>query len=242
MFQKRSRSLRSGLWLLAVSCVLCAFVSSFALAQRTAKAGEATMKKNQKKAMKDKKGNKMMKLPSRIVLVFPTDAKDRISRQLSDVITDLAREKMVESGNYQTVYFLGSLPTVRRALLEGADGDEGRTKLAPTDVDAPFDDDAKLKRLIPVTGYDMALVSAIDSYSYDDKKNQVSMLLSMRLIDFSGAKPVIIQAYTENATSPEGSANSKEIDLAVKLAKQLGERAAAAMLKPKAATTPGQNN
>lgn len=163
----------------------------------------------------------MMMMPSRTVLVFPTDGKGGISDQLSDVVTDTVRSRIAASGKYQTVYFLRSLPTVVRAINEST--------LTNNEVSHPFDDDAKLRKLMPQTGFDMALTTSVDSYTFDAAKNQVTLLISARLIDFRGAKPVV-KAAAENASSAAAGGNAREIDLANQVAHNVAEKLITSLL------------
>lgn len=167
----------------------------------------------------------------RVVLVFPTDGKGGLSDQLSDVITDTVQGRLATSGRYQSVYFLRSIPTVNRALLEGT--------LTPNEVSHPFDDDLKLRKLMPYSGFDYALTTSIDSYTYDSAKNQVTLLISARLIDFRGEKPVV-RAAAENGSSPANGSNAREITLASDVAKSITEKLMTSLLaqeKPSTAPT-----
>src|SRR5205823_3742301 len=83
-----------------------------------------------KMVVKTRKG--MVTLPSRVVLVFATDAKGGISDQLSDVITDTIQGRLAASGQYDSVYFLRSIPTIKRALTEAT--------LTPNEISHPYDD------------------------------------------------------------------------------------------------------
>jgi hypothetical protein len=147
---------------------------------------------------------------------------------LTDIITDTVQGRLAASGHYQSVYFLRSLPTVQRALNENA--------LTSNEISHPFDDDAKLKKLMPLTSYYLALTTSIDSYTYDEKKNQVTMLISARLIDFSGSKPVV-RAAAENGSSPENGGNAKEVTLALGVAKNITEKLMTSLLSPAKSTT-----
>lgn len=158
---------------------------------------------------------KMTVLPTRTILVFPPDTRGGVSDQLSDIITDVEQSRIAVSNNYQSLYFIRSLPTIRRALNEAS--------LSTADVSHPFDSDAKLKRVAQNAGYDMVLVSSIDDYSYDAAKNQVSMTISARLIDFSGAKAVV-RAAAESGKSPDGTGNIPEVKLALPVARSISEK------------------
>ena len=159
--------------------------------------------------------------PGRTILVFPTDAKGGISDQLSDIITETIQGRIAASGRYQTVYFLRSIPTVQRALNEAT--------LTANEVSHPFDDDTKLRKLMPNSGYDMALTTSIDSYNFDTAKNQVTLLISARLIDYRGEKPVV-RAAADNGSSPGNAGNAREIVLASLVAKSITEKLMTALL------------
>ena len=132
-----------------------------------------------------------------------------------NIITETVQARIAASGRYQTLYFLRSIPTISRALTEAT--------LTPNEVSHPFDDDAKLKKLIPVSGYEMALTTSIDSYTYDPATNQVTMLISARLIDYRGARPQERKA-AENGTSSAAAGNAKELTIASQLAKDITEK------------------
>ena len=159
--------------------------------------------------------------PSRVILVFPTDGKGGVSDQVSDVVTETIQGRIAASGKYQTVYFLRSIPTVTRALNEAT--------LTANEVSHPFDDDVKLRKLMPNAGYDMALTTSVDSYTYDPAKNQVTMLISARLIDYRGAKP-IVRAAAENGSSAANGGNAKELGLASQVAKSITEKLMTSLL------------
>ncbi len=160
-------------------------------------------------------------LPSRVVLVFPTDGKGGVSDQLSDIVTETIQGRIAASGRYQSVYFLRSIPTVARALNEAT--------LTANEVSHPFDDDTKLRKLMPNSSYDMALTTSIDSYTYDAAKNQVTLLISARLIDYRGAKPVV-RAAAENGSSSSNGGNAREIVLASSVAKSITEKLMTSLL------------
>lgn len=161
--------------------------------------------------------------PSRVILVFPTDTKGGVSDQLSDIISDTIQARISASGRFQSVYFLRSIPTIARALNEAT--------LTANEVSHPFDDDAKLRKLMPNTGFDMALTTSVDSYTYDSAKNQVTLLISARLIDFRGEKPVV-RAAAENGSSPANGGNAKELTLASDVAKNITEKLMTSLLAP----------
>ena len=208
----------------ALTAVLAAALVSPALAQGSSTPTARNDKPVSKKVKPSGPGNassqrgsskKTMMTPSRVILVFPTDGKGGISDQLSDTITETIQGRIAASGRYQTVYFLRSIPTVARALNEAT--------LTANEVSHPFDDDTKLRKLMPNSGYDMALTTSIDSYTYDSAKNEVTLLISARLIDYRGNKPVV-RAAAENGSSPANGGNAREIVLATVAAKAITEK------------------
>jgi hypothetical protein len=174
------------------------------------------------------KGAKGQKAAPRAVLVFPTDTKGGTSDQIVDMITDVVQGRLAASDRYHSVYFLSSLPTIRRALTEAT--------LSQTDVKNPFDNDTKVKKVARIAGYDMALVTSIDDYQYDAAKNQVSMVMSARLVDVAGGNP---RAAAESGTSSLPAPKSAtELTLAEKVSRDLTEKLMTALLgTPKPSST-----
>jgi hypothetical protein len=214
----------------AGALVLAGLLITPADAQTPAQAASGSGKRSQQVVTKKEKpapspsmrrSKQKVMTPTRVIMVFPTDGKGGISDQLSDVITETVQGRIAASGKYQTVYFLRSQPTVLRALNEAT--------LTANEVSHPFDDDTKLKKLMPISGYDMALTTSIDSYTYDSAKNQVTVLISARLIDYRGEKPVV-RAAAENGSSPDNGGNAKEITLATQVAKTITEKLMTSLL------------
>ena len=166
-------------------------------------------------------------VPVRTVLVFPTDTKGGVSDQVGDDVVNVEESRLSLTKLYSPIEFLSSIPTVKLALSEQT--------LTLADVKKPFDSDSKLKKLSGVTGYDIVLVSSIDDYEYDAAKNQVSVVMSARLIDYAGAKAVVRSA-AQSATSPAGAANTPELKLATDLVRGLMDKLMTAILSPKPTT------
>jgi hypothetical protein len=201
---------------LAVACAVLVSVTSLgsAIAQGTSK----------KKSDPPAKGPAM---PARSVLVFPTDTKGGVSDQVGDDVVSVEKSRLSLSKMYSPIEFLASIPTVKLAISEQT--------LTQNDVKKPFDSDAKLKKLSGVTGYDLLLVSSIDDYEYDAAKNQVSVVMSARLIDYSGAKAVVRSA-AQSATSPAGAGNTPELKIATDVVRSLMDKLMTAILTPKPTT------
>ncbi len=117
----------------------------------------------------------------RVVLLFPPDVSSHITTGvvppfLTGISSEIQETRLQFTGVYEPVFFIGSLPSIRRANTEGT--------LSNADLNPPFDANAKLQKIISATLYDMALVSSIDDYQFDPTTRQVSIVMSVRLIDF----------------------------------------------------------
>jgi hypothetical protein len=178
----------------------------------------------------DKKSKKKTNTPpppkteaaARIIVVFPPETKGGVSDQIADAISDVVQSRLNLSGKYKTVYFLPSSPTVRRALIEGT--------LKKDDVDHPVATDSLIKKLTELTGHDMAFVVSIIDYQFDKAANKVSMVLSAKLLDYTGPAP---RGTNRNGDSPDKpSPKATEYDLAAALARDLTEKMVTDLLTP----------
>ena len=115
---------------------------------------------------------------------------------------------------------------MRLAVVQGS--------LAQSDVRKPFDNDAKLKKLSGVTGLNYVVVASVDDYNFDSAKNQVDLVISVRMIDYTGAKAVVRSA-AQSASSASGG-NTPEVKLAADLARTLTDKLMTSVLTPKPAT------
>jgi hypothetical protein len=163
------------------------------------------------------------------ILVFTTDTKGGVSDQVADDIVAVIKSRLMATKMYQPIGFPSSIPTVKLALAEQT--------LTQSDVRKPFDSDVKLKKLAGVTGYNYVIVSSIDDYQYDTTKNQVSIVLSIRLVDYSGAKPVPRSAGS-SATSAVNTTNTPELKIASDLVRGLADKLMTAILTPTPTTQP----
>ena len=119
-------------------------------------------------------------VPPRVVMVFPPDVSSHITggvpSYVGTISLDIQEARVELTGYYSPIFFIGSLPSIRRANTEGT--------LTSSDITSPFDVTAKLQKIMNSTLYDMALVSSIDDYQFDAASRQVSIVMSIRLIDF----------------------------------------------------------
>ncbi len=190
-----------------------------------------TMEKSQGKKNKPKKmasppksadKKTMMAAPARIVVMFPPETKGGVSDQIADVITDVVQSRLNLSGKYRTVSFLGSSPIIRRGLTEGT--------LTKEDVDKPTASTVRMTKLTQLMGYDMAVAVSIIDYQYDKATNKVSMVMSAKILDYSGPAP---RGTGNNGESPnKPSPKATEYDLAAALARDLTEKMMSELLAP----------
>lgn len=163
----------------------------------------------------------------RVVLVFPVDAKGAAAEQLSDIITDVEKARLASTGNFGTVSFLASLPSIRRGLSEQS--------LTPTDIHAPFATTAKAQRLTTAAGYDAAMISSLDSYEYNADNQNVTMVLSIQMIDYSGATPRNYTAANTVTTPAKSVKNATDTTATTEAARNLTEQLMTDVLKAAAA-------
>lgn len=170
-----------------------------------------------------KKG--MMEAAARIIVVFPPETKGGVSDQIADTISEVVQSRLTLSGQYRTVYFLASSPTIRRALLEST--------VTKEEVDKPVAIDSRIKKLTQLSGHDMAVAVSIIDYQFDKATNKVSMVLSAKILDYTGAAP---RGTNRNGESPAKLASkATEYDLAAALARDLTDKMMTDLLAPKKA-------
>lgn len=230
----RSRGL--SLRRLALAGMAAAF--SISLLGAFASTGEAQYKPDNK-AKTNKKSNRSANAeeekPKRVVLVFPPDATAPASteasgpdtfkpEQLADIVVEVIQGRLRTSGDYRSIYYSRSLPTIKRAVNEQT--------LSAADASRPFAQDEKVKRLADLSGQDMVIVTSIDDYQYDADKNQVSLVMSARLLDFKGGVKKVVATAGESLTGPEAPRTKKEVDVAVDTARRLTETLMAQLLRP----------
>ena len=166
-------------------------------------------------------------MSARVIVVFPPETKGGVSDQISDAITEVVQSRLNLSGKYRTVYFLPSAPTIRRGFLENT--------LTKEEVDKPLGTDARIKKLTMLTGHDMAFAVSVIDYQFDKATNKVSMVLSAKMLDYTGGTP---RGTNRNGESPDKpSAKATEYDLAAALARDLTEKMVSDLLAPRKTTT-----
>lgn len=168
--------------------------------------------------------------PERVVLLFAPDTKGGVSEVVSDTITDVERGRLLATHLYRTINFSRSLPTVRLGMVEQS--------ISQTDVNHPYDVDSKLKKLAQYSNYDMVLATTINDYQFDDKTNSVSIVMSIRMIDYSGEKPVVRSAGASMSSPENPTGNPRQEKIADNLVRSLTEKLMTDLLNPKPVTKP----
>ena len=168
-----------------------------------------------------------MPVEAKTVLVFQTDAKGGVSAAVGDDIQDVIKSRLSASKMYSPVTFSSSIPTVKLAMTQQL--------VTASDMKHPFDVDSKLKKLSGVTGYSLVLVSSIDDYELDAATGVISVVMSARLVDYSGAKAVVRSA-AQSAASPENKTNKPELEVATALVRSLTDKLMTSILTPKPTT------
>ncbi len=206
-------------------------VGGLALSSSARQEKKPTKKSDDKKPAKKPEtkkpptGGKMATDAVKTILIFPADTSlDGVAPTLADTILEVEQAKLQASGKFSTVRYRRTLPTVRRGVIDGS--------LGTPDVDKPYDaSDAKVKRLSGLTGYPVTLVTTINDYQYDATKNQVSLVVTMKMVDFSKDPPVV-KSGGDSYTSPEGVKGKKESAVALDAARAISEKMIADLLAP----------
>lgn len=176
---------------------------------------KAQKTKPPKKTTGKGKSNKASNAVKRIVVVFPVDAKGA-SESLSDIITDVEKARLSTSGQYSGISFLTSLPSVRRSVNEQS--------LTQTDILPPYAMRTKAQKLTMAAGYDVAMVSSLDSYEYSADNQNVTMVLTIQMIDFSGTTPRNYTAADTVTTPAKSAKNATDTMAAETAARSLAEK------------------
>lgn len=215
--------------LTACAAVVCLSLAVMTPAHALKGATPTQAKKDKKKDKTPPPSKTTTKTPAetpRVILVFPPETKGGVSDQIADAITDVVQSRLDLSGKYKTTSFLPSSPIVRRAVIEGT--------VAKADVDHPTSNDALIKKLTELTNHDMAVVVSIIDYQFDKAANKVSMVMSAKIVDYTGPAP---RGTNRNGDSPEKpSPKATEYDLASALARDLTEKMITDLLAAKKPT------
>jgi len=201
--------------------LLCNGGSGVSSAQTSDNQTKNTTTKREAKQGKKPKGPTE---PKKSILVFPADTKEGPGEQLGDIITDVVKARLAATETYEPNLFTISSPTFRRALSEQT--------LVQKDVKPPFDSNAKVQKLAQFAGYNFAVTESLDDYQYDAAKQQVSIVLTVTLIDFSSGKPMPRPFGDSAATAAKGVKDATDIAPVIDLARNLTEKIMTELLKP----------
>ena len=161
-------------------------------------------------------GRGKMTMTKRIALVFPVDTPNASAGQLSDVVTDVEKARLSASGQFGAISFLTSLPSIRRAV--------GEQSLTSTDVQPPFASRTKAQKLTSTAGYDLGVISSMDQYEYNADKQNVSIVLSVQMYDFSQDPPKSYTAGDSVTTAPKSAKNAADTTAAEEAVRNLTEK------------------
>ena len=153
----------------------------------------------------------------RSILVFPVDvtganipAKDEVSNLLTDVV----RSRLIASDAYTVTSFHRALPPIARLHND--------QQLSDTDVNSPFaEDNTKATRVARLAAYDLVFIGSVDGYNVAD--NAGEMTVSGRIIEVGTGR--IVKSATLSAASTKNP-TAVEIDRAMEAARSAGDKLA----------------
>jgi len=185
-------------------------------------APKATKAAPPKKTKGDKKNDaKVPTGPKHVVLVFPVDAKGT-GEQLSDIVTDVIKSRLSLSGKYSGITYVTSIPAIRRSVSDQS--------LSQSEVQPPFTSRTKVQKLTTTAGYDMAIVSSLDQYEYNADNQNVSIVLSITMTDFTGSTPKNYTAAETVTTAPKSAKSATDTTAAEAAVRSLAEKIVVSVL------------
>jgi hypothetical protein len=153
----------------------------------------------------------------RSILVFPVDvtgANIPAKEEVSALLTDVVRSRLIASDAYTVSSFHRSLAPVARLHND--------QQLSDTDVNAPFaEDNAKATRVARLAGYDLVFIGSVDGYNVAD--NAGEMTVSGRMIEVGTGR--IVRSATLSAASTKNP-TAVEVDRAMESARAAGDKLA----------------
>jgi hypothetical protein len=169
--------------------------------------------------------------PKRILL-FPTDYQEGSKAiALTDAVERSITRRLSEKDQYAVTAFFPAMSLIKRAVIQ--------RQIEKKDVEHPYDKTDKAKKLADIAGYNLVVLSSINDYQFDATKKQVTLDISIRIVDFAGEKPAVITFVAETATSPTSTdANATEEKIALDFARDFIEKLMKDVLKPKATEKP----
>jgi len=159
----------------------------------------------------------LVQATKKTLLLFPVDvpaASVPGAPEVSALLTDVARSRLVASDTYTVIQFFRSLPTVARLVND--------QELAEGDVAPPFaEDNAKAAKIARLVGYDFVFVGSLDEYSYDEGQKQATATVSGRIFDVANNR--VVRSATVSDTSATGG-NAKQDERTLEAARKAAER------------------
>lgn len=157
------------------------------------------------------------------LLVFPFDVTGGNVPGPADVsvlLTDVARSRLIASDMYTVIAFYKSLAPVARLHND--------QKLSDADIAGPFaEDNVKAVKIAKEVGYDMVFVGSLDDYQYNETEKEATVTISARLINVADGK--ILRSATLSAPSTKGGVE-KEPEEALQAARAASDKLMAQMV------------
>ncbi|MCX6382600.1 MAG: hypothetical protein NT023_24495 [Armatimonadetes bacterium] len=180
---------------------------------------------SQKKTAKPNADNAKKAEPRRL-LILPIDTPDGKAEALTDALNSIVQKRFTEKDLFAITIFEINSPLIKRATID--------RQLERKDLKKPFDNVVKAKKIAGVLGFNLVLLIAVNDYQYDEAKRQVTLDISLRIVDFSSEKPKVEKYVAETATSSTDAPKDKdEAKLAADLLTELTEKLVKDMLKAK---------
>ncbi len=158
------------------------------------------------------------------ILLFPVDAKFDDSAVVTEIIGGVEESRLNLSSQYSPVYFLSSIPTVKRALLDSS--------LSPADVAPPFYSETKIKKLSEITACETALVSVIEDFKYDTSHRNFSFKITIQLLDFKNSSKAKNQVSQTASSTVNSAKDLNDISSVLPSVRDVTEKLMTALLKP----------
>lgn len=184
----------------------------------------------QGKKKKEKEAPPAPKAEPKRILQFSTDyAEGSKAANLADSVERGISRRLVANDEYSVTMFYAAMPLVKRGLIDHV--------IDKKDIEKPFDKTEKAKKLAALAGYNLVVLSSINDYQYNEDKKQVTLDISIRIVDFSGEKPAVVKFVAETATSPADAGKDKAEDkIALDFVRDLVEKLMKDVMKPKNTT------
>lgn len=170
-------------------------------------------------------------VPKRVMLFFPTETKGDKMAGAGEIVADVIKSRLASSDLFAPSTFRTSIASVRRAINEHT--------LTDKEVSGPFDSNQKIEKLMKVAGYDLAMSSSLDDFSFDAAKHAATVSISLTLIDLTQPKSKFT-SIADLVTTPENSVKSADDPAAEQAARDLAEKLMTQLIDKARAKSPSQ--